>query len=324
MPQSERPKVFLTRPLPAPVMDRLEAETDLTLQPHDRPATREEILEGVRGQDALLCLLTDPIDARVLDAGSPTLRIVANYAVGFNNIDIQAAAQRGIAVTNTPGVLTESSADLAFALLLAAARRIPEADRFTRTGRWDGWGPLQFLGRDLHGSTLGLIGMGRIGRAVARRAAGFGLHLRYWNRTRLQPEQEQSLSLTYTERDLLLADSDFVSLHVAYHPQTHHLLGARELSLMKPGSILINTSRGSVVDEPALVAALQEGRLGGAGLDVYEHEPDIHPELLRLDQVVILPHIASATRRTRTRMGMMALENILAAHRGDPLPNPVR
>lgn len=318
-----KPKVFLTRKLPPSVMARLDEEVELTVSPDDRVLSKEEIIEGVKGKDALLCLLTDPIDREVFSA-NPKLKIVANYAVGYNNIDVEAAAEMGIPVSNTPGVLTETSADLAFALIMAVSRRVVEADAYLRTGKWGGWGPLQFLGPDVYGATLGIVGLGRIGKAVARRAKGFDMNVKYWNRTRLSEEEEQRQNWEYMPLEELLQTADFVSLHVAYTPETHYMISQRELELMKPGAVLINTSRGAVVDEKALVGALKEGVIWGAGLDVFEHEPEVEKELLTMKNVVLLPHLGSASVATRTKMGMIAIDNILAACKGEPIPNLVR
>ena len=318
-----KPKVFLTRELPSAVMARLEEVAELTFNPEDRVLSKEEIIARVKGKDALLCLLTDSIDKEVLSA-NPGLKIVANYAVGYNNIDVQAAAEMGIPVSNTPGVLTETSADLAFALIMAVSRRVVEADVYLRTGQWGGWGPLQFLGPDVHGATLGIVGLGRIGKAVAQRAKGFGMRVIYWNRTRLSREEEEKEGWIYLSLEELLKTADFVSLHVAYSSDTHHLIGPEELRLMKPEAVLINTARGAVVNEKALVEALKEGQIWGAGLDVFEHEPAVERELLTMKNVVLLPHLGSASVATRTKMGMMTIENILAAWKGDPIPNLVR
>ena len=317
-----KPKVFLTRQLPPLVMERLHMHTDLEVNPEDRVLSKQEIQMGIQGKDGLLCLLTDTIDGELLDA-NPNLKIVANYAVGFNNIDVEAATKRGIPVTNTPGVLTETSADMAFALMLAVGRRVVEADRFARTGTWKGWGPLQFLGTDVSGSTLGIIGMGRIGKAVARRASGFNMRVLYWNRTRMTREEEHALGVSYGAFEEVLKHGDFVSLNIAYHSDTHHLIDAAALRAMKQTSFLINTARGAVVDEQALMKALQRKQIAGAGLDVFEHEPRISPELREMDQVVLLPHLASATIETRTKMGMIAVDNLLARFAGIPLPNLV-
>ncbi|MEQ6121053.1 D-glycerate dehydrogenase [Reichenbachiella sp. MALMAid0571] len=315
-----RPKVFLTRELPPKVMERLRQETELEMNTEDRVLSKEEIIKAVKGKDALLCLLTDTIDTDVMDA-NPYLRIIANYAVGFNNIDVDAATQRRIPVSNTPGVLTETSADLAFTLMTTLTRRIVEADKFVRTGKWKGWGPLQYLGTDIYGATLGIVGLGRIGRAIAKRAQGFDMNIVYWNRTKLSESEEKELGLTYLSFDGLLSKADFVSLNVAYNQDTFHLISKREFELMKESAYLINTARGPVVDENALVNALKEKRIMGAGLDVFEEEPEIHPELLRMENTVLLPHIASATIATRTKMGMIAVDNLLAACNGKKIPN---
>jgi len=311
-----RPAVFLTRELPPDVMTFLRENCELRVNLHDRPVTRAELLDGVRDCDGLICLLTDRIDAEVLDA-APRLKVVSNYAVGFDNIDVAAAAARGIAVTNTPDVLTDATADLAWALLFAAARRIVEGDRLVRSGQWTGWAPLQLLGLDITGRTLGVVGMGRIGRAVAERARGFRMTVLYWNRTPLPPEEEQRLGVERRTLDELLRTSDFVSLHVALTPDTRHLIGRRELALMKPTACLVNTARGAVIDEAALVEALRERRIAYAGLDVYELEPALTPGLADLDNVVLAPHLGSAAIGTRTRMGLMAAEDCLRACRGE-------
>ncbi len=317
-----KPRIFLTRELPPEAMKRLRDEVELEMNTEDRVLSKAEIIEGVKGRDALLCLLTDEIDADVMDANRD-LKVIANYAVGFNNIDVAAATERGIPVTNTPGVLTDTTADTAFALIMAAARRIVEGDGLVRTGRWKGWGPLELLGLDIHGATLGLIGFGRIGRAVARRARGFDMKILYWNRTRLSESEERELGVTYAGFEEVLAHADFVSLNVAFNDETRHLIGTKELETMRGTSFLINTARGPVVDEKALVHALRQGGIAGAGLDVYEREPEIEPELLEMKNVVLLPHLGSATIATRTKMGMMAIDNLLAALRGEPIPNLV-
>jgi glyoxylate reductase len=317
-----KPKVFLTRELPKKVMDRLFEHTELEFNKEDRVLTKEEIIDGVKGKDALLCLLTDTIDGEIMDA-NPDLKIIANYAVGFNNIDVDAATQRGIPVTNTPGVLTETSADMAFTLLVATARRVVEGDRFVRSGQWTGWGPLQFLGADIFGATMGIIGLGRIGKATAKRGKGFDMNIIYWNRTRLSENEEQELGLTYAPFEEVLKQSDFVSLNVAYTEQTFHMMGDNEFDLMKETAILINTARGPVVDEKALVRALQAKKIAGAGLDVYEEEPLVTPELLKMENCVLLPHLASATIQTRTKMGMIAVDNLLAQFDEKELPNLV-
>lgn len=318
----DKPKVFLTRELPPDSMAMLREQADLTMNNEDRVLSKDEIMSGIEDVDGLLCLLTDSIDDEIL-AANANLKVVANFAVGFNNIDVAAATRRGIRVTNTPGVLTETTADMAFALLMNAARRVCEGDRFVRTRAWNGWGPLQFLGRDITGATLGLIGLGRIGKAMVPRGKGFDMQVIYWNRTRLDRDEEAELGVTYADLDELLEQSDFVSLHVALNDETKHLIGSRELQRMKPSACLINTARGPVVDEKALVAALRDGTIASAGLDVYENEPKLEPQLYELDNAVIPPHLGSATIGTRTKMGNMAVENCLVACRGQRPPNLV-
>jgi lactate dehydrogenase-like 2-hydroxyacid dehydrogenase len=281
----------------------------------DTPLPPEELRRAVADANALICLLTDRVDEELLSA-APRLVIVANVAVGFDNIDVGAATQRGVAVSNTPGVLTEASADLAFALILATARRVAEGDTFLRAGLYRHWKLAQEqLGVDVFGQSLGIIGLGKIGRALARRArAGFGMHVVYHSRNRLPDEQERELGVTYVDMESLLATSDFVSLHTPLTPETHHLIDAAALALMKPNAILINTSRGPVVDESALAAALAAGTIGGAGLDVYEDEPRVCPELLTArDRVVLLPHLGSATMSTRRKMSEIAVANVIDA-----------
>lgn len=319
-----KPAVFLSRQLPSKAMERLQAETRLHVNPDDRVLSPKELSRGLGDKPGLLCLLTDTIDRSFLEQ-HPQLRVVSNYAVGYNNIDLGAATALGIPVTNTPGMLTETSADTAFALLMAVSRRVVEADRFVRSGQWQGWGPLQFLGTDVNGATLGILGLGRIGRAMISRARGFGMRVLYWNRTRLDPEEETRLQVHYREKDELLRQADFVSVHVALTRDTHHLIDAQAFERMKPSAYLINTARGPVVDETALIHALQENQIADAGLDVYEWEPAVSPALYELSQVVLLPHLGSATLATRTRMGLAAVDNLLKVlndQRPDQLVNP--
>lgn len=318
-------KVYVSRLLPEAVMDFLRNSAEVVevrVNPHDRVATRQELREGVEWCDCLLCLLTDTINAEVMD-WNPQLRIIANYAVGFNNIDVAAATQRGIPVTNTPGVLTETSADLAWALILACARRVVEADAFLRAGKFTGWGPTMLLGQDVHGKTLGIVGLGRIGYAVARRAQGFNMRVLYASPRRADEAAEKSVNATWVSLESLLKESDFVSLHPYLSSETTHLIGENELRMMKETAYLINTSRGPVVDEKALVRALQEGWIAGAGLDVFEEEPALAPGLLECRNTVLLPHVASATIETRTAMGMIAASNIVALLQGKRPPNVV-
>jgi len=315
--------VFVTRIIPKMGLDIVHRACEkVEINPHDRVLTRDELLAGVRGRDGVLCLLTDKIDEEVFEAAGPQCKIFANYAVGYDNVQVEAATRRGIMITNTPGVLTETTADLAWAPIFAAARRIVEADAFFRTGQWQGWGPLQFLGHDIYGATLGIVGAGRIGSAVARRAIGFGMRVLYAD-TQENVELEERLGAKRVELDELLRESDFVSLHVPLTEQTRHLIGNRELRLMKRTAYLINTSRGPVVDEAALVSALREGLIAGAGLDVYENEPAPAPGLTELPNVVCLPHLGSATEATRSKMATMAATNLVAGLRGERPPNLV-
>lgn len=304
-------------------MVKLREQAEVAAWPLDEaPPPREVLAREAAASDGLISLLTDRIDAALLDA-APRLRAVSNYAVGFDNIDVGAATERGVMVTNTPGALTETVADFTMALLLAVARRVVEADRYTRAGQWQSWGPMLLLGRDVCGATLGLIGLGRIGTAVARRARGFAMRVLYHDVARREgPEQE--LGLEFASMEDLLRQSDFVSIHVPLGPRTRHLIGASQLSLMKPTAFLINTARGPIVDSGALYGALAGGRIAGAGLDVFEEEPlpADHP-LLTLENVVVAPHAASASVTTRTGMALMAVENILSALAGRKPPNLV-
>ena len=272
--------------------------------------------------DALVCLLTDRVDAALLDA-APRLRVVANAVVGYEHVDLAACRARGIVVTNTPDVLTEATADLTWALILATVRRLPQAERSLRAGEFHGWGFWDYLGGDLAGATLGVFGMGRIGRAVARRAGAFGMRVAYHSRTRLSGDEERALGAEWVDFDALVATADVLTLHAPLTPETRHVVDAGVLRRMKPGSWLVNTSRGPLVDEAALAEALRDGRLAGAGLDVYEHEPRITPALLDLPNVVLLPHVGSATRDTRTRMAVLAARNAHAVLSGRPPLNPV-
>ncbi len=313
-------KVYVTRKLPASALDRIAAKHRLEVNPHDRVLTRAELEEAIQGIDGLLCLLTDTVDEKLLEL-NPDLKVIANYAVGYNNIDVPACTRRGIPVTNTPGVLDETTADFAWALLMAAARRVVEADRFTRAGKFQGWGPMLMLGEDIHGRTLGIVGLGRIGQEVARRAGGFDMKVLYHSRTGKTKEEEERLGVEYRSLPELLQESDFVSLHVPLTEKTRYLISRQELKLMKENAYLINTSRGPVVEEEALIEALRSREIAGAGLDVYEKEPEVSPGLKELDNVVLAPHIASASRATRTRMAEMAVENLLAGLEGREMEN---
>jgi len=302
-------RVLVTRRLPDGGLDPLAG--------HEVFQREDGVDVGALGEvEAVVCLLTDHIDARVLDA-APRLRVVGNVAVGYDNVDVAAATARGVVVCNTPGVLDETTADLAFALVLAASRLLSEAERDLRGGRWQGWGIGQYLGQDVHGATLGLVGYGRIGQAVARRAAGFGMRVLH-HCTHDTGEQGCVTSL-----DALLAEADVVSLHVPLTDGTRHLIGARELALMKPTAVLVNTARGPIVDEEALAVALEEGRIFAAGLDVYEREPEVHPRLLAAPRTVLLPHVGSASVATRTRMARVASEGVRAVLAGERPTNLV-
>jgi glyoxylate reductase len=302
-------------------MSALEARYRLTARPTVDSPDALALRAGLRDAEYAICTLSECIDADVL-RHARRLRIIANYAVGYDNIDVPAARAQGIVVTNTPDVLTETTADLAWALLLATARRVIEGHELVKSGGWTGWAPTQLLGTDVNGRTLGIVGMGRIGRAVARRAAGFGMSILYVPRPRSDPP-ELPLRCQPAALPELLGSSDFISLHVPHRPDTVHLIGGDALHRVRPSAILINTSRGPVVDEAALVTALEQGRLAGAGLDVYEHEPVPHPGLRALSQVVLLPHVGSATLTTRVRMGMVCLDNLDAMREGRPIPNQV-
>ena len=316
----DRPTLYITRLLPQAVMDAIPQHYRVLVDSTDRPATARELGHGFSQADAVICTLADRIDASIL-AQATKLNIVANYAVGYNNIDLTAAAQRGIIVTNTPDVLTDATADLTWALLLGVARRVTEGDTLVRTGHWTGWAPTQMLGTDVTGKTLGIIGMGRIGQAVAYRATGFRMSVLYAGRHAVS--SPPGVSWTRQPLDTVLTHSDYLSLHVPLTDTTRHLIGQRELARMKRTAFLINTSRGPVIDEPALLTALETGIIAGAGLDVYEHEPTVSPALYSLPNVVLLPHLGSATLETRVRMGLICLENIAAALEGRSIPHRV-
>ncbi|MCW2633635.1 MAG: gyaR [Blastococcus sp.] len=317
--------LYLSRELTPGAMDAVRS-LGLPLVVHDdpdRPPPRQRLLDDVRGASALITLLTERVDDELFDAAGPGLRVVANCAVGYDNVSVDAARARGIVVTNTPGVLDESTADVAFGLVLATSRRLVEADRFMRSGAEWVWGPQLFVGLDLSaGATLGIVGLGRIGMAVARRAAAFGMRILATG-SRASSAEAHALGVQPADLSRLLAESDVVTLHCPLTPQTHHLIGAQQLAAMKPTAHLVNTARGPVVDEAALVHALERGVIAGAGLDVYEDEPRPHPGLLALDNVVLLPHIASAGRATRDAMGKLAVDNVRAVLAGDPPLTPV-
>ncbi len=306
-----RPKVVVTRKLPSAVEDRMAELFDVELNADDTALSRAALVDAVSRADVLVPTVTDAIDADVLAAAGPQLKLIANFGAGVNHIDLAAAFARDLTVTNTPGVLTEDTADLTMALLLGVPRRLSEGVRLLRAGKWDGWAPTRLMGTRVGGKKLGIVGMGRIGQAVARRAHAFGLDLHYTKRTRLPAALEASLHATYwDDLDAMLEDVDFVSVNAPLTDETHHLFGAARLARMKRTAIIVNTARGEIIDEAALAAALKDGVIAGAGLDVYEHEPDIHPDLLGLDNVLLLPHLGSATLEARIAMGEKVLINI--------------
>jgi len=319
---SFRPAVLVTKRIYPEAVELLRRRCEVDYEATDEGLTPEELLSRARAKQALVSQLTDRLDETVIEQ-LEGVRVIANVAVGYDNIDVAAATRRGIMVTNTPGVLTETTADLAFALLMAAARRIVEAHKFVHSGQWKCWTIDLLAGQDIHHQTLGIFGMGRIGQAVARRASGFSMRVLYHDSVRVPEGLERELSLEYAEPERLLRESDFVSLHVPLTPATRHLIGRRELQMMRPTAILGNTARGAVVDEAALAEALRERRIAAAGLDVFENEPHVHPLLLELDNVVLAPHIASASVATRRRMSIMAAENVIAALDGGRPPNLV-
>jgi glyoxylate reductase len=319
----QRWPVLVTRRLPAPVMDWLYERCDVTLHEGPEAIPRDRLLSDIAGKVGAITLLTDKVDDEFLDAAGEQLLIVANYAVGFDNIDVPACSARGVLASNTPDVLTETTADLAWTLMMAAARRIPEGDRFLRTRTPWIWGPEMMLGQDLHHKTLGIVGFGRIGHAMARRAKGFGMRVIYFDVFRPPRELEVELDAEYRELDDLLEEADFITLHTNLSPETRHLINAERLRRMKPTAVLVNTSRGPVIDEAALAEALQEGQIFAAGLDVFENEPVVHPGLLKAEKAVIIPHLGSATVETRHAMGMLAAENLVAALEGRKPPTLV-
>jgi glyoxylate reductase len=318
MARMTRPRIHVTRPIAEEALERLRSAADVSAGPADRESTRGELLDLVKPCDGLLVVGHPKVDAELLDA-APKLRVVANFGVGVDHIDVAAASARGVWVSNTAGSLTETTAELAWALILAATRRVAEGDRLVRAGRWKGFGPFFFLGSELPGKTLGVVGAGRIGQAVARKAAAFGMSAVYWSR---QPKRdfEAATGARALELGALLRESDVVVLTVSLTAETRHLIGARELGLMKPTAYLVNIARGPVVDEPALAKALLDRTIAGAGLDVYEKEPELHPDLLRCENAVLAPHIGSATIETRRRMAMMAAANCLSGVQGQKPP----
>lgn len=316
-------RVVVTGRIPEAAIEKLRAEHDVDAWAGPQTITREELLRRVAGADAIVSLLTERVDAELLEAAGPQLKVVANVAVGYDNIDVPACTQRGIVATNTPGVLTEATADIAFGLILMATRRLGEGERLIRSGQAWKWGMFFLLGSSLQGKTLGIVGMGGIGQATARRAKAFGMEIVYQSRSEVDPQIAAELDARRVDLDELLAVADVVSLHCPYGPATHHLIGAEQLAAMKNSAFLINTARGPIVNEDALAAALREGVIAGAGLDVFEKEPSVHPELLGLDNVALLPHLGSATVETRTAMAMLAADNALAVLSGEQPPAPI-
>ena len=317
-----KPSVLVTRRLPEPVLQKLTAKCEADINYDDTSLSREELIRRVADKDGMVTLLTDKIDRDIIDAGTK-LKVISNVAVGYDNIDHQYARQKNIYVTNTPEVLTDATADLTWALIFSIVRNIIPADRFSRQGKFKEWQLFLFLGSDLKGKRLGIIGLGRIGRAVAQRASGFEMEVVYYDIQRANSELEERLKVTYLPLDQLLKTSDIITLHPPLTSQTYHLIDQKEFQLMKPGAYLINASRGPIVNEKALVEALKRKNIAGAGLDVYENEPRIEPELLEMDNVVLLPHIGSATLETRTKMAMIAIENVLQGVYGEKPTNSV-
>ena len=316
-------KVVVTGKIPAVALERLRAEHTVDAWEDESPIARDELLKRVAGAEAIVSLLTEKIDGELLDVAGKQLRSVSNVAVGYNNIDVPACRERNVLVTNTPGVLTEATADIAMALILMSTRRLAEGERVIRAKQPWQWGMFYMLGSSIQGSQLGIVGMGQIGAAVARRARAFGMTIAYTKRSPLDAETAKELNATHMELDELLATSDVVSLHCPYSPETHHLMNASTIGKMKKSAYLINTARGPVVDEEALATALQQGKISGAGLDVFEKEPTVHQALIGLDNAVLIPHLGSATVETRTAMANLAVTNALAVLSGKTAPNLV-
>lgn len=310
-------KIYVTRRIPEAGLKMLKEKfEDIEVNPEDRVLEKSELLEKVKGRDAVLCLLTDKIDDEVFEAAGDQCKIFSNYAVGYNNLDLDAATKRNIMVTNTPGVLTEATADLAIALLICVARRLVEADKFMRAGKYKGWAPMLFLGKEIEGKTLGIIGAGRIGSNIGRKMSKcFDMSILYSDRTKKE-DFEKDTGARQVDLETLCRESDFISLNLSYTPETHHMIDEKMLSLMKSDAVLVNTARGKIIDEEALVKALQEKRIFGAGLDVFEDEPEMKEGLADLDNVIVVPHIGSATTVARTQMSVIAAQNIIDALEG--------
>ncbi len=318
------PRIVVTRRIPQPALDLLAEHGDVWLSPHDRPLTREEMFDAVKGADAIVCLLHDKIDDEVLDAAGPQLKVVANVAVGYDNVDTEAIANRGsVWFTNTPGVLTEATADIAISLILMTTRRLGEGERVIRSQTPWVWSMFFMLGTGIQGKTLGIVGLGLIGRATARRAKAFGMEIIYSGRRQADPEVEAELGARYVSFDELLETADVVSLHCPLNAETRHLMNAERFKQMREDAYLVNTTRGPVVDEQALVDALRAGEIKGTGLDVFEEEPKVNPGLLELENAVLIPHLGSATVETRTAMGVLAATNAVAVLGGEDPPTPV-
>ena len=317
-------RIVVTRRIPDPAIELLEGAGDVWVSPHDRPLSADELHSAVAGADAAVTLLHDRVDDAFLDAAGPALRIVANVAVGYDNVDVEACARRGVVVSNTPGVLTEATADIAFALILMSTRRLGEGERLIRARTPWSWSMFFMLGTGLQGKTLGIVGLGKIGQATARRARAFGMEIVYAGRRRAAEDVEAELSARFLPLDELLTTADVVTLHCPLSADTRHLIDAAALARMQPSSHLVNTTRGPVVDEAALAEALRAGAIAGAGLDVFEREPEVHPDLLELENVVLIPHLGSATIETRTAMGVLAAENVVAVLGGSAPVTPVR
>ncbi len=324
MPTTKKPLVIVTRRLPDAIETRMMELFDTRLNLNDQPMSQAELVEAVKTADVLVPTVTDRIDAAVLSQAGPQLRLIASFGTGVDHIDLKTARQRGITVTNTPGVLTEDTADMTMALILSVPRRLTEGERLLREGDWGGWSPTHMLGHRIWGKRLGIIGMGSIGSAVARRAKGFGLSIHYHNRRRVDADLENELEATYWESlDQMLARMDIISINCPHTPATYHLLSARRLKLLQPTSYIVNTSRGEVIDENALTRMLERGELAGAGLDVFEHEPAVNPKLLKLSNVVLLPHMGSATIEGRNAMGEKVIINIKTFVDGHTPPDRV-
>jgi len=317
----QRPKILITRPIQQEVVDQISQHCEVQVHHIDEPMPAGLLAAAIHDADGVMPAGVR-ISRNIIDA-APKLRVVSNIAVGYDNIDLDACNHRHIMVTNTPDVLTEATADVAFALILSAARRVAEGDRYVRSGHWTQWQWGCLWGTEMHGKTLGLYGFGRIAQATARRGRGFSMRILYYARNRVSPSMERELGAELVDRETLLRESDFLSLHVPMTSETRHAIGAQELALMKPSAFVINTARGPIVDEEALVQALQAGGLAGAGLDVFENEPRVHPALIAMDKVTLLPHVGSATAETRMRMALLAAQNLLAALRGERPPNLV-